>query len=151
LSKTVEIERKFLVNNDSWLRNVSNVISIEQMYLVNDGVKNVRIRKSEERGRVVHYLTIKSCNSGMSRVEIEHSLSDVEYNTLKGLADQGSIAKRRFAVIHGVDRWEVDVFDNGLVIAEIEIDSEDYELMLPSWVGEEVTDKKEYYNADMAQ
>ena len=151
MSKTVEIERKFLVSNDSWLCNVSDVMAIEQMYLVNDGVKNVRIRKSEERGRVVHYLTIKSCNSGMSRAEIEHMISDIEYATLKELADQGSISKRRFAVAHGEDKWEVDVFDDGLVLAEIELISEDYDLNLPPWVGEEVTDKKEYYNADMAK
>jgi adenylate cyclase len=145
-----EIERKFLLNNNSWIRNVVGTSRIKQGYLVNDGVKCIRIREEACDSRIEYTLTIKSCEPGMSRVEVEQVITGKEFSELWALCDKGSIEKLRHTVQEKNYMWEVDVFLDGTILAEIELSTEDMRFDRPDWLGEEVTNDKSYYNADMA-
>jgi adenylate cyclase len=152
----VEIERKFLVKNNDWVKGVDSVRRIKQGYLTNDGKKCIRVREdvkgSADRKESRYTLTTKSCEAGMTRTEVNISISGIQCSSLMKMATEGVIEKRRYLVL-GPDRklWEVDVFESGLVIAEIELNSEKDDFEKPDWLGEEVTDKKEYYNAELAK
>jgi len=146
-----EIERKFLVKNGSWTKDVRAFMDIVQAYLTNDGVKCIRIRKTESNGKTQHTMTIKSCNGGMTRMEIELELGRYQYTDLMKLVDTKVLRKKRYAVVNDQDLWFVDVFPDGLTIAEIELKTEGQVFERPDWLGEEVTDKKEYYNAEIAK
>ena len=104
-------------------------------------------------------MTVKSCEEGATRSEVELEIGQDQYKTLLKLADT-SYEKKRFMVPYNVDPltndaesyWEIDVFPDGLTIAEMEVfDFEFNRSNLPSWIGEEVTDKKEYYNAELSK
>ena len=145
-----EIERKFLVVGDGWLPLIEREMVIEQGYLVDDGIKNVRVRIIYEGGDIKSVVTIKSCNAGMTRDEYEF---DIDYKSAVGmmtLASEGFLKKTRFVVPYKGNDWEVDVFPD-LTIAELELESEDQEFETPDWVGEEVTHLKEYYNTELSK
>jgi adenylate cyclase len=152
-AQNMECERKFLVTGDGWLQGVMRLALITQSYLVNDDTKCVRIRSWEEGDKTECYLTIKSCEPGSTRTEVEVPISVDQYRALDALADKGTIIKRRFIVQNLGDEWEIDVFDDGLVIAEIEFVNEGSSEMFvtPDWLGKEVTDNKAYYNAEIAK
>jgi CYTH domain-containing protein len=161
MSNLIEIERKFLLKDNRWLLYATGHRDIIQHYLVNDGTKCMRIRREIFSNSTLRYtLTIKSSNAGCSRVEVEKEITESEFKVLAGLPNYGSIIKRRFFVPFQGEKWEIDVFQDGRVIAEIEFRSDLSEISeeseeefydhLPDWIGEEVTDKKEYYNAEMA-
>lgn len=141
-----EIERKFLLLNDSWRRDADAGISMRQGYLVGAKRASVRVRVSGERA----HLNIKSATLGVERQEYEYGipLADAE-ELLDTLCERPLIEKTRYHVRHGKHTWEIDVFsgDNAsLVVAEIELDSADENFARPDWLGEEVSHDKRYYN-----
>lgn len=146
----IEIERKFLVTSDAFKEASSKSIRIKQGYLSIDPLRTVRVRIKGDTG----YLTIKgkSSTSGMSRVEVEEEISIEKANVLLSLCLPGSIDKTRYEVTIGAHLWEVDEFydaNEGLLLAEVELTSEDEQVTLPSWVGREVTGDMRYYNSQL--
>ncbi|MCU0431041.1 MAG: CYTH domain-containing protein [Cytophagaceae bacterium] len=143
----MEIERKFLVKNDYWLRDVQTVPrSIRQGYLHTDADKTIRVRTKGDKG----YLTIKGKTTGISRPEWEIEIPWEEAMYLLDSYCQDIIEKERYEIIIGRKTWEVDVFsgtNSGLILAEIELISEDEKIDLPDWIGEEVSTDVRYTNA----
>lgn len=145
----LEIERKFLVRDDSWRGHFQKRSVLRQGYLVAGPGITVRIRTDGEQA----WLTIKGPAQGISRNEFEYSIPEADAEKLLGLCEQRVVEKTRHIVPHGRHVWEVDVFagaNQGLVLAEIELASECESLDLPSWVGDEVSGDPRYYNAQLA-
>jgi len=145
-----EIERKFLVAGPGWTELAGLPVAIRQAYLAQTDRVSVRVRI---KGRDAAYLTVKSAEAGMSRLEVETRISVPDAEDLLALRQGGLIEKQRYPVPFGGLVWEVDVFEGanaGLVIAEVELPGTDYAVALPDWVGEEVTDDVRYYNASLA-
>jgi adenylate cyclase len=142
-----EIERKFLVTGQAW-RSGSGV-EYRQGYLNDDKERTVRVRTAGDQA----WLTIKGITRGATRSEYEYAIPFDEANTLLDeLCLRPLIEKRRYRVDHAGGIWEVDEFfgDNeGLVVAEIELDSEDQPFARPGWLGEEVTGDPRYYNVNL--
>lgn len=143
----LEIERKFLVQGD-FLPEVTSSSRIVQGYLASSPSVSVRIRIYGEKG----YMTVKGCmsESGMSRFEWEKEISVDEAVSLLMLCSGGVIDKVRHRVPYKGHVFEVDVFagDNeGLIIAEVELSSEDEAFEKPSWLGKEVTGDIRYHNS----
>ncbi len=145
----VEIERKFLVKNDSWRDLAEGQELIMQGYLVEEGPLTVRARVRGERG----YLTIKGATTGLSRSEFEYEIPpDDARAMLASFSTLPAIEKVRHQVRHDGHLWEVDVFagaNAGLVVAEIELQSEDESFALPDWVGQEVSSDPRYFNRSL--
>ena len=142
-----EIERKFLVKGD-FKGEAYKSIHIIQGYLCSDPERTVRIRVNGESG----YITIKGKGSetGVSRYEWEKEIPLDEAHDLLELCEPGVIDKTRYLVPNGLLTFEVDVFhgeNEGLVMAEIELPSENTSFGRPDWLGEEVTGDSRYYNA----
>ncbi|OJX53507.1 MAG: adenylate cyclase [Flavobacterium sp. 38-13] len=148
----LEIERKFLVNSDQFKTLAFAKNHIAQGYLNSHPERTVRIRIKGESG----FLTIKGKGneSGLSRFEWETEIPLVEARHLIQLCEKGVIDKIRYEVRSGNHVFEVDEFfgDNeGLVIAEVELKSEDETFEKPDWLGSEVTNDERYYNAFLSQ
>lgn len=146
----IEIERKFLVNNNSFLDDFSRSNRIVQGYLSSQPERTVRVRIKGEKG----YLTIKGKSEGFSRYEWEKEIDLIEAEKLLTLCEPGVIDKIRYDVIVGKHLFEVDVFsgDNeGLVIAEVELTSENERFENPNWLGQEVTEDVRYYNSYLSK
>ena len=141
-----EIERKFLVKDLDFLKNAENTYSIKQAYLQQDPAKSVRVRiKGEEA-----FLTIKGISDarGLVRQEWEYPIPLRDARALMELCDD-KIEKTRNVITYGKHLFEVDVFhgrNNGLVIAEIELQTENELIERPEWLGMEITGRTEYYN-----
>mgnify|MGYP000013519901 FL=1 len=146
----IEIERKFLVDPDGAWRTAP-CTRYRQGYLSTDKERTVRVRTIGEQG----YLTIKGVTRGASRLEYEYPIpGDDAEQLLSGLCHKPLIEKDRYRLEHQGLEWEVDEFfgDNqGLILAEVELQSEDQALMLPEWVRAEVTDDARYYNANLIE
>ena len=146
----IEIERKFLVNNNSFLDDFSRSNRIVQGYLSSHPERTVRVRIKGENG----YLTIKGKSQGFSRYEWEKEIAIEEAEKLLQLCESGVIDKIRYDVIVGTHVYEVDVFygeNEGLVLAEIELQSEDETFEKPDWLGKEVTEDIRYYNSYLSK
>ena len=146
----IEIERKFLVNNNSFLDDFSRSNRIVQGYLSSHPERTVRVRIKGENG----YLTIKGKSEGFSRYEWEKEIDIEEAEKLLQLCESGVIDKIRYDVIVGTHIFEVDVFygeNEGLVLAEIELQTEDETFEKPNWLGEEVTENIKYYNSYLSK
>jgi len=146
-----EIERKFLVKGD-FKSFVKQSYRITQGYLSSVPERTVRVRVKGERG----FITIKgeSNSTGVSRYEFEKEISLNEAKELLRICEDGVIDKTRYIIPSGNHNYEVDVFygDNkGLVIAEIELNSEDEKYNKPEWLGDEVTGQEKYYNAMLSK
>jgi CYTH domain-containing protein len=146
----IEIERKFLVKNLDFIKESSHKKSIEQGYLSKDPNRTVRVRIENEKA----FLTIKgkSFNKGTSRIEIENKISLKDARTLMKLCLSNPIKKIRYLINIDDFIFEVDVFQNnneGLIIAEIELDSEKSKFPEPEWLGEEVTGQIKFYNSQL--
>lgn len=152
----IEIERKFLVVSQSWRERAHRSIEMAQGYL-NDaesvvlGRQNVsvRVRLEGEAAR----LNIKSRELGASRQEFDYPIPLDDARALIALCVGGTVSKRRHYVMHEGHEWEIDEFagDNqGLVVAELELDAEDEAFALPDWAGAEVTHLPRYYNLNLA-
>ena len=143
-----EIERKFLIKGD-FMPYVTSSTRIEQGYVAKSNELTLRIRTRDEKG----YLTIKgrSNEKGMSRSEWEYEIPYAEARELLSYS-RGTIAKRRYLVPAGEHTFEVDCFEGanlGLVVAEVELGSEEESFMRPQWLGREVTGDKRYYNSQL--
>ncbi|MDR2916392.1 MAG: CYTH domain-containing protein [Tannerella sp.] len=148
----MEIERKFLVKNHSFIDEAFKKRRIVQGYICSDAERTVRVRIREEEG----FLTIKSATNerGWSRYEFEQPVALKDAEELIGLCLPGLIDKIRHYVQVGDHVWEVDVFhgeNEGLVVAEIELESEEDTFELPLWVGQEVSGDARYYNSMLAK
>lgn len=145
---SIEIERKFLVKNDSW-KALAEPVYYRQAYLNEPGGNTVRVRMEGEKAK----LTIKGKSKNISRVEIEYDIPVEDAQALFALAQTPSVEKYRRKIPFAGNVWEVDEFlgDNqGLVVAEIELKSEDQPFEKPDWVGVEVSHDKRYTNSNLA-
>ncbi|MEW5837548.1 MAG: CYTH domain-containing protein [Pseudomonadota bacterium] len=144
----LEIERKYLLKNETWRSGVSQSTLYRQGYLTPglEGAKaSVRVRVEGERG----VLNIKSVRLGVQRHEYEYAIPLAEANEMLDTLCGSIIEKTRHRVSVGRHVWEIDEFhgDNaGLVVAEVELEAADEEFMHPDWLGMEVTDDPRYYN-----
>ncbi len=143
----IEIERKFLVKGE-FRGHASGKVRITQGYLSSVPGRTVRIRVQDEKG----FITIKgrSSESGLSRFEWEKEIPADEAHILLKLCGPDIIDKTRHFVPAGEHTYEVDEFhgaNEGLVMAEIELRSEDEGFIRPEWLGEEVTGQVRYYNS----
>lgn len=148
----LEIERKFLVRGDDYKRQAYSSSRIRQGYICSGHGRTVRVRLRDDRG----YLTIKgpSDAAGLSRYEFEKEITPDEAEHLMALCEPGSIDKTRYLVKSGSHTFEVDEFygDNeGLVMAEVELGSEDEPFEKPDFIGKEVTGDRRYYNAHLVK
>jgi adenylate cyclase len=147
----VEIERKFLVVTDAWKAGAVSSRKLCQFYLTLAGRSSVRVRIEGERRAS---LTVKAASGGRSRLEFEYDIPVDDAREMMALAEGSVIEKIRHIVPYAGLDWEVDVFageNEGLVIAEAELECVDQPLDLPPWVGPEITDDRRYYNACLAQ
>lgn len=146
----VEIERKFLVANDGWRERVIRSAEMSQGYLGITGKASVRVRVAGEEA----WINIKSANPGMTRDEFEYCVPAPEGRAMLRLSQQEPLEKTRYWVREGGHTWEVDVFagaNQGLVTAELELQSEQEKFDTPSWLGREVTSEICYYNNQLAR
>ncbi|GAB6054174.1 CYTH domain-containing protein [Magnetospira thiophila] len=143
-----EIERKFLISNEGW-RALAEGVLYRQGYLSTDKERTVRVRTVGSKG----FLTIKGITVGMSRTEFEYEIPVDEANAmLDALCQQPIIEKRRYKIPLDGLVWEVDEFSGvnaGLIVAEVELDSEDQQFTKPDWIGTEVSGDFRYYNANL--
>ncbi|REG99135.1 CYTH domain-containing protein [Flavobacterium aquicola] len=144
----LEIERKFLVTSEAFKTEAFTQNRIKQGYLSSVRERTVRVRIKGSKG----FLTIKgiSSESGLSRFEWEKEIPVDEAESLLLLCEAGVIDKTRFEVKAGLHIIEIDEFygDNeGLIMAEIELQYETQSFEKPIWLGEEVTNDKRFYNA----
>jgi CYTH domain-containing protein len=146
-----EIERKFLVNKEKWSQVTKEKKALyRQGYIVSDPEKSIRVRLTDKEA----FITIKGLTTGASRAEFEYSIPVTDaQQLLDGFCDS-VVSKTRNFIHYDNKLWEVDEFsgDNeGLIIAEIELDSEEEQFSRPDWVDKEVTGEKKYYNLNLAK
>ncbi|WP_405378308.1 CYTH domain-containing protein [Nonlabens sp. Asnod3-A02] len=146
-----EIERKFLLKNTDFLKEKTGK-RITQGYLTTDKERTVRVRIKGEKA----FLTIKgkSNDSGLSRYEWEKEIDLEEAQQLLLLCLPGVIDKTRYEIPIETHTWEIDIFhgeNNGLTLAEIELQSETESFSKPEWIDKEVTGDKRYYNSYISE
>jgi len=143
-----EIERKFLVTSDDYKQLVSPWY-VRQGYISISENKSVRVRIVGDRA----FLTVKGESFGISRAEFEYEIPvDDAKEMLKNLCEYAPIEKYRYLIPFAGFQWEVDEFlgeNKGLVIAEIELGSENEKFEKPTWIGDEVTGDDRYYNVNL--
>jgi adenylate cyclase len=149
---SLEIERKFLVKNDAFKKVSFQQKIIKQGYLNSDKNRTVRIRISDHQG----FITVKGVSnaSGATRFEWEKEIDVTEATEMLSLCETTIIDKNRFMVESGKHIFEIDEFygDNqGLIIAEIELNSENETFEKPTWLGAEVTGNAKYYNSYLSK
>jgi adenylate cyclase len=151
IKMATETERKFLVKGE--FRHLAvQQIHITQFYLVKDPVKTIRIRIADEKA----FLTIKTPlkSDSIARNEWEFQIPLKDAAEMMEFSLPGKILKTRYIILSGEHKFEVDVFhekNEGLVIAEIELTSEDEHFDIPDWLGAEVTGNPSYYNSNLAK
>ena len=143
-----EIERKYRVKGNGW-RDLGSGVPYRQGYLSTVAERTVRVRLIRDKG----WLTIKGITVGATRSEYEYEIpADEAGEMLDILCERPLIEKIRYRIEHQGLTWEVDEFDGdnaGLIIAEVELDAENQTVVLPDWIGEEVTDDPRFYNANL--
>ena len=147
-----EIERKFLVLDDSFKHEAFSKSHIRQGYICSEKGRTVRVRIRDERA----YITIKgpSLNGGLSRYEFEQEIPLADAHELMKLCEPGIIDKIRWLVKSGDHTFEVDEFfgeNEGLVMAEVELKNERETPKMPHFIGQEVTGDRRYYNSQLRQ
>ncbi|MEP3890376.1 MAG: CYTH domain-containing protein [Hellea sp.] len=143
----IEIERKFLVTGQAW--KIGTPTLFIQGYLNHDKNRTVRIRIAGDEAMI----TVKGLTVGMRRAEYEYLIPVTDAKDMLELCEGPLIEKKRWLVSAGNLTWEVDEFmgDNqGLVVAEIELEDESQSFEMPVWVGKEVTDDARYYNSSLS-
>ena len=148
----IEIERKFLVSSDAFKNDALRKNHIAQGYLNSVPERTVRVRIKGDTG----YLTIKgkSNETGLSRFEWEKEIPLADAKALLLLCEKGIIEKKRYEVPVGKHLFEVDEFfgeNEGLLLAEVELQSESEFLEKPHWLGDEVTQDQCYYNSYLSK
>ena len=150
MSSKIEIERKFLVTNSEFIKEAKTCYHIVQGYLASSKTSTVRIRLKDGTG----ILTIKgkSKDGGLSRYEWEKKIKAEDAKQLLELCGENYIDKHRYEILNGKHVYEIDVFhgeNEGLVIAEIELNSIDESFEKPAWIGREVTGIRRFYNSGL--
>jgi CYTH domain-containing protein len=143
----IEIERKFLVVGDAW--RAAPAVPYAQGYLNRDKQRTVRVRIVQQQA----WLTVKGANAGATRAEFEYPIPVDDARQLLAMCDGPVIRKTRRVVEHAGARWEIDEFEGdnaGLVVAEIELASEQASFERPDWLGAEVTHDSRYFNSSLA-
>ena len=144
----IEIERKFLVNGNSW-RSGTTRQQIRQGYLCSSADRTVRVRVEGDRA----FLTIKGAQHGASRYEYEYGIPIRDATEmLERLCERPLIEKTRHYLTVGGREWVIDEFEGenaGLMIAEVEFEKEGQAIALPDWAGAEVTDEPRYLNVNL--
>lgn len=144
-----EIERKFLVRSDGWRAAADQGCPMRQAYLSDNGTASVRVRIAGDRA----VITVKAARAGRTRDEFEYGIPLADAETMMSLCACG-VEKTRFRVPYRGHVWEVDVYEGeneGLVLAEIELQGEDDAFVTPPWLGPEVTDEARFYASNLAR
>lgn len=146
-----EIERKFLVARDDWRTEAASGKHFRQAIIFAQADRSLRVRMIDgERAT----LTVKIGINGMSRHEFEYDVPLADADELLNLANGNIISKTRYEIPRGDHVWEVDVYDGkleGLVVAEVEMKSEDDRPEMPSWLGRELTGDRRFSNQALAE
>lgn len=146
----LEIERKFLVDKTKWTAPAEGT-TVRQGYLPGEGSPLlVRIRRQNEKA----FLTLKGRNNGITRAEYEYEIPAAEADELLTLCKRPLIEKTRYLIPFDGHTWEVDVFageNEGLILAEIELQDENESFVKPDWLGQEVSADSRYYNSNLAE
>tara|TARA_B100000963_G_C22485064_1_gene606506 strand:- start:110 stop:577 length:468 start_codon:yes stop_codon:yes gene_type:complete len=144
----IEIERKFVVKkipNDE----IKYSHYIKQGYIISDREKVIRVRQKKDH----FFITIKGNKTGISRYEFEYKIPKKDADQLfKNFCKEGIIEKTRHYIEHKGHTWELDVFhgeNEGLIVAEIELESEKETFSIPNWVAKEVTNEEKYLNVNL--
>jgi CYTH domain-containing protein len=135
-----------MVKEGDWCKQ--QAAKYRQGYLSTVKERTVRVRTVEDKG----YLTIKGIAMGASRMEFEYEIPRQDADTLLEICEKPLIEKNRYKIKHGGFVWEVDEFfgvNQGLIVAEIELESEDQFFSKPDWVGKEVTGDPRYFNSNL--
>jgi len=143
---SVEIERKFLVCNSTWKECADEGVLYRQGYLLVSEEKTVRVRIVNQMA----FLTIKGKSRGITRAEFEYDIPFSDAEELLTFCEGRVIEKERYRLLYKGQLWEIDQFlgrHKGLVLAEIELQTEDQQIELPSWIGKEVSTNPAYYNS----
>jgi adenylate cyclase len=146
----IEIERKFRVIDERWRAAVRSSTLLRQGYLANTARASIRVRLAGDEA----WLSVKAMTPGRARAEYEAAIAVPDAQEMLGLCQGPLVEKWRHIVLHDGSRWEIDEFlgDNaGLVIAELELESEAQEFARPGWLGAEVTHEERYYNFRLSQ
>ncbi|MGR9012185.1 MAG: CYTH domain-containing protein [Gammaproteobacteria bacterium] len=146
----IEIEHKFLLANDDWRKDISRSVKYRQGYLSAQPTSSIRVRISDDHA----WLNIKTATIGTHRHEYEYKIpvADAE-EILINLCRKPLIEKTRHFVTNDNHLWEIDEFEGdnqGLIVAEIELDETGQAFSKPPWLGKEVTDDLRYYNNNLA-
>ncbi|GAA3980809.1 CYTH domain-containing protein [Mucilaginibacter dorajii] len=146
----VEIERKFLVDHEQWSQTPKPIGTyFRQGYILSEENKTIRIRVTPDEG----FITIKGSTQGISRLEFEYKIPAIDAEEMLNNFAISELEKRRYCVEIAGKVWEVDEFlgaNKGLLVAEIELESEDEKFILPEWITTEVTGDERYYNSKLA-
>ncbi len=146
----LEIERKFLLKNMQWKKDIISQRKIKQGYLNSTPESTVRVRIKGEKG----FITVKGKMENLIRKEFEYEIPTHDAEELLVLCQQPIIAKTRYEVLYHGYIWEIDEFENenkGLFIAEVEMKNADENPDIPEWIGAEVTYNRKYYNSNLIQ
>jgi CYTH domain-containing protein len=147
----LEIERKFLLVGESWRSQVvGEPKRLSQGYLCADIHKSVRVRIAGNHAT----LTVKGSRSGITRLEMQYAIPVADAERMLAFCPRPLIDKTRHIAMHEGMKWELDIFhgeNEGLRVAEVELESEDQAISLPEWAGEEVSRDPRYYNSQLAQ
>jgi adenylate cyclase len=147
----LEIERKFIVINDLWNKSVISQKVIKQGYIATTSKATVRVRLAGDQA----YINIKGSTVGIRRREYEYPIPVEEAQELLEHMVTGTVIdKVRYKVRCGDHHWDLDLFqgpNQGLVVAEIELEHEDEQFEMPEWAGEEVSGDTRYYNASLVK
>ena len=146
----LEIEQKYLVRNDSYRGMSTSVREIRQGYLSRVPERTVRVRTVDDKG----FITVKGLTRGLVRPEYEYEIPVTDARELLTLCAPPVIEKRRYIVDYAGKKWEVDEFMGHLyplVVAEIELNSEDEQYEIPPFIGKNVTGDPRYYNSNLSK
>lgn len=151
----IEIERKFLLASDAWRTEVSRSQRLVQGYLVSAAAVTSGAARSSVRVRIggdLAWLNIKSSNLGLARQEYEYEVPLADAEAMLARLCDGVVEKIRHYVAHANHEFEIDEFfgaNDGLVVAELELDSVDEAYERPAWLGQEVSSLPRYYNLNL--
>lgn len=151
----IEIERKFLIRNDSWRAGVSRSEPMSQGYLVGAQALRVGAARSSVRARIAGdkaWLNIKAAVAGVERAEFDYAVPLADAQAMLATLCDGVLEKIRHHVVVEGALFEVDEFlgnNSGLVVAEIELTAADASFPKPAWLGREVSDLERYYNVNL--
>ncbi len=146
----LEIERKFLLKNKDWKAVADQGTILKQAYLNTDPERTVRVRIKGQHG----FLTIKGKTVKSTRQEFEYEIPLEDALSLLKLCKTPVIEKIRYLVQADELTWEIDIFEGinaGLEMAEVELTAENQQVILPDWIGKEVTEDPRYYNSNLVQ